>query len=316
MLNEGRPPGGTDWSLWLIVLVAIVPRCCHLGASPLGIDEATTAQIVGLHWADFIFEIFVREPSMDLYYLLAHFLQFGRTEEALRALPVFFSVLTVPVVYALGVELFDRPTGLISGLLFALNASMLQYAQLARAYSLAILATALSLLYFVRMLKKPARRNFLCWVLASVAMAYAHILSVLIIGAEAAALFWSRSIPWKRLVIGIAIIGAFTTAQFSLIVLADVGQSDWIGPPGLMDIVNLGSLLMGVPFYMKTGPALVLETCFLVALLTSLPLAFRGRMPTFSVAICWQRSCCPVYLQFRCPSCFARYSKDAICCAV
>src|SRR5580693_9895098 len=85
------------------------------------------------------------------YVLLRPWLYFGYGEGTVRLLSVIPGVISIPVMYVLGVRLFGRRTALVATLLLALNACAIFVSQEARAYSFVMLAVLLSTYLFVRL---------------------------------------------------------------------------------------------------------------------------------------------------------------------
>jgi uncharacterized membrane protein len=98
---------------------------------------------------------------MGLYYcLLRLWVNLGESEFVLRSLSALAGVLAVGLVYVLGKRLFDTKVGLIGAALLATNSFHIQYSQEARAYSLMVLLTALSSLFFLRAIGHSSRNEW------------------------------------------------------------------------------------------------------------------------------------------------------------
>jgi len=147
---------------------------------------------------------------MPLYYLGLHFwMALGRSEFMLRLPSVFFSVSTIPVLYALGKRLFDTRVGVTAALLFAIHGASIEYAQEARTYSLVVLLATLSYLYFRRFLDRPCLATWTGWMLTTALTIYAHPLAAVIVPAQWACLLFIRpkgECRWWLVGAGLAIV--------------------------------------------------------------------------------------------------------------
>ena len=130
---------GPSMAIWvgLLTLAGLALRFYHLGYLPLWSDEFFTAFYIRRPIEYLIGPGRYSEPNPPVYYLIAkawaHL--FGDREFALRTPTALASGLTVPFVYLLGRELYDRRTGLVAASLFAFSSTSLYYAQEARAYA-------------------------------------------------------------------------------------------------------------------------------------------------------------------------------------
>jgi len=90
-----------------------------------------------------------------LYFLLLHFMVrlAGQSEFALRFPSLAFSVLTVPLLYALGKCLCDRGVGLLAALFGAISPLYLWYSHEARMYTMLTFLGLLSFYTLLRMLR-------------------------------------------------------------------------------------------------------------------------------------------------------------------
>ena len=73
---------------------------------------------------------------------------------AARSFSAVASALAIPMVYALGCELFDRSRGLLASAFIALSATQIFYAQEVRPYALLLLPVTAVLLTCARFLRQ------------------------------------------------------------------------------------------------------------------------------------------------------------------
>lgn len=129
-----------------------------------------------------------------LYFLLLHFVVkwAGQSEFALRFPSLAFSVLTVPLLYALGKRLFDGRVGLLAALFGAISPLYLWYSHEARMYTLLTFLGLLSFYALLRVLTGPEAGDshfdkviwLLVYVVSSVAMLTTQYLGFLVLLAE------------------------------------------------------------------------------------------------------------------------------------
>ena len=107
----------TKYSIALlgIVLVGAFLRVYQLAAQSIWLDEAGTVSMAALS----ILQIApATAPAVHppLYYWILHYwIQvFGTSESAVRLLSALFGVLAIPVIYAVGRQLFSKETGYLS----------------------------------------------------------------------------------------------------------------------------------------------------------------------------------------------------------
>src|SRR3954470_21093741 len=147
---------GASWVVWVIAALTVAAaaiRFASLGLQAYHHDEAITAVKV-LHpgLRDTLYNVRDYESTPPLYYLLAWGWSqlFGVHEVGLRSLSALAGVATVPVAGLIGIEAVGRRVGVALAALVAVSPMLIWYSQEARAYSLLVLLSAVSLLYFVR----------------------------------------------------------------------------------------------------------------------------------------------------------------------
>ncbi len=166
-----------------LTLVAFLLNLVHLGARSVWLDEATSVAYGRLDLISLLRIVAGGDPNMGLYHLVLNFWVriFGESEAAVRSLSAIFGALAASAVYLLGVRLYGRAAGRVAGLLFALNAFIVQYAQMARSYALLVLLVTLSSYYLVIELEQPSRASRLGYVITSTLAVYAHYFAVYVL---------------------------------------------------------------------------------------------------------------------------------------
>ncbi|MEO1134143.1 MAG: glycosyltransferase family 39 protein, partial [Cyanobacteria bacterium J06639_1] len=204
-----NPASPWQWILVALVVAGIGFRCANLDLKPYSHDEAyTSIRAVGQTRMDFDTTWFqnrvatiddlrayqviqpgstawdtVRSLQLEdpqhppLYFLLARGWMnlFGDSVTATRSLAVLFSVLALPAMYVLGLELFGNPlSGWLAMVVFALAPFDIHFAQTARQYSLLTGTILLSSIFLLRAVRSRQWSHWFGYVATSVVGLYAH----------------------------------------------------------------------------------------------------------------------------------------------
>jgi uncharacterized membrane protein len=162
--------------LWLvpIVALALALRLFRIGINSLWFDESFS-WIVARQPALAILTQQLTPIMPPLYHsLLGFWMQLGEAEAVLRSFSAICGVITIPVMYFLGRELFTPAVGLAAALLTAVLPFHVYFAQEARPYALIILLSALILLAFVRSWKGAGYGGWISFGLLTGFSLYAH----------------------------------------------------------------------------------------------------------------------------------------------
>lgn len=242
-----RARSRTFWIVAGVTLVAAGLRFATIGLQAYHHDEIVTASRVlrdGFwHAMD---AVGFSESAPPLYYALAWLWTqvTGTGEAGLRSLSALAGTAMVPVAFLIGSELRGRGrvdhaiggsmlprasahrTGIAAAALVAVNPMLVWYSQEGRAYALFALLTALSLLYFLRGLRRGGRRDPLAWGVFSALALATHYFAVFPVVAEAVIL-------WRRR--GRAALGGLAIVVLAGLLLAPLvvhqisyGHADWI----------------------------------------------------------------------------------------
>lgn len=129
--------------------------------------------------ADTIESLVVEDPQHPpLYFLIARFWMqlFGSSITASRILPACLSLLSLPLMYGLGLELFSSVTvALLATVLLALSPFDILFAQIARQYSFLTCTIIGSSFFLLRALRLPTLRNWGLYILSSTLGLYTHV---------------------------------------------------------------------------------------------------------------------------------------------
>jgi 4-amino-4-deoxy-L-arabinose transferase-like glycosyltransferase len=198
-----------------VVVLAAALRCWGLGAQSLWYDEWLTTEATAGGVGDLMRHVGEREgitpPYFAVMWLWARVV--GDGDAALRSFSVLAGVATVPVAYALAVELGQRrAVARAAALLVAVNPMLVWYSQEARPYTLLALAGALSLWAAVRADRTGRRRDALIWGGAAAAAVAVHYFAVFLVIAEGVALLARRRVPARLLALAAAPVAVVLVA--------------------------------------------------------------------------------------------------------
>jgi Dolichyl-phosphate-mannose-protein mannosyltransferase len=193
-----------DGVLVAVILGGAAVRFWGIGAQSLWYDEWLTTEATSGGLGDVVRHAATREGIPPPFFLLmwGWVRIFGDSEAALRTVSALAGVATIPVAYAIVREIGQpRRAARAAALLVAVSPALVWYSQEARPYSLLALFGALTVLTFLRVWRaaSTARRNdLLLWGLACAAALAVHYFAVFLVVAEAAALFATGRLPWRR----------------------------------------------------------------------------------------------------------------------
>jgi len=164
----------TNFLFILILLIGIALRIYNLGKYNFWWDEILSIEIAKAmtFWNIAYFGYATASP---LFYLLLRFwLHLGNSEFILRLLPFIFGVLSIPTIYLVGKELFDKKVGLISAFILAISPFHIYYSQELRTYSLVTFLALITIYYLVRILKKNKIFYWVGFITSTMLILYSH----------------------------------------------------------------------------------------------------------------------------------------------
>ncbi len=168
--------------------------------------------------ADTINSLAIEDPQHPpLYFVMARFWMqhFGSSLVASRSLPALLSLLALPFMYGLALELFTSHfIAVIATAFLAISPFDVLFAQTARQYSLLTVTVIASSLYLLKAVRSPPNQqkchNWLFYILASTLGLYTHpFFALTLIGQISfVGLYWWRT---RRLAILMQFAGTLTT---------------------------------------------------------------------------------------------------------
>lgn len=191
-IAEELPHGGLTVALAAVVCAAL--GVYQLGTRSLWMDEAFSWSTADRPWGDLLSLIRGAEANGALYSLfLKPWIGLDEAEGWMRLPSVIFMAATVPVLYLIGKRLLDQRDALLAAVLFAVNGSVIMFAQQVRGYAMVSLLAALSWYWFVTDTtdtRRTSNRAAWWWAVMSIVLAYGHVVATLVPVAQLASLMW------------------------------------------------------------------------------------------------------------------------------
>ena len=224
-----------------LTLLALAVNLVRIGTKSIDLDQSTSVVYARMSLGSLVRVLTSGESNMGLYYLILNgwVRMFGEREVAVRIPSAIFAALAVGTIYLLGRQLFGRTTGIVAGLLLALNAFVVQYAQTARSYALVVFLITLSSYVLVLEVERPSARTRVGYVIASVLAVYAHYFVVFILFAHlitVAAVRPSSALRREWLRVAAAIVLLCLPAVAFAVSSGEAGKINWIRPATVHDI--------------------------------------------------------------------------------
>lgn len=159
-----------------ILLLALILRIIYLDSKSLWLDEATNIYEAGKN-------ILSRDMTLPpLYFTFMHFwLAIGNSELTVRFPSVVLGVLSVLIIYEIGLILYSEKEALISAFLLSISQTAIYFSQEARYYSLFIALSLLSVYFFLRMEERPTGFNKTLFLVFIALDFYSHYFTVLLL---------------------------------------------------------------------------------------------------------------------------------------
>jgi mannosyltransferase len=272
----------------LLTLLAALIRLPTLAEQSFWLDEGYTVRLVRMSFGGMLRTIPRTESTPPLYYALAWVWThvFGVSEFGLRSLSALAGIATIPVAYAAARRLAGMRAATICGLLLAVSPLMVWFSQEARAYALAALLSAVTVLCIVGWLLERRGGWLAGWAVAAALGLLTHYFVVFIVAPELALLWWhGRARPDRRLG---AATGVVVIVGLALIPLAlaqrGTGHADYIAQGSLQTRILQApkQLLVG---YASPGQVVVAVVATVLVLVGAVRPLLRNRAARRRAAI-------------------------------
>ena len=168
--------------LLLLVLLNLVLKGIYLGEHNLDLDEPFTLYQAQGGLGDLV-SMMKWDNNPPLFYVLLHFWIriFGISPFSARSLSLLFSSFTVIFIYKIGVKFFNHFVAISSSILFTFSYFIILMAHYARAYSLMIFLSVVSMYYFLSLIKSPRRNYLIALTIVNSLLIYSHFMGFFII---------------------------------------------------------------------------------------------------------------------------------------
>ena len=181
------------WALVDIAIVTVIALSTAAMRLPmltqfLWRDEGSTYFDVSGNLAGLTRHVWQNELTPPLYFIVEHLWVrlFGTSETMMRVPSLVFAMLTVVVLYAFGIAAGSRLIAIFAAIMAAITPLTLQAGMDARAYGLAVLLCACTLLAFMRTYEERDDRKALRWAVAlccsSALLIATHFTGYIIVG--------------------------------------------------------------------------------------------------------------------------------------
>lgn len=266
-----------------IVILGIILRLIFID-KPDGLwnDEYVSWMIAAAPFNNGFISAVKSQCHMPFYYLYLKFFMtlFGQSDLLLRLTSVFAGILSIIAMYFTGREK-DEKTGLTCASLTAISSFLIYYSQEVRLYSVLFLFSALSLLYTLRCIKNPVKKNFVLCALFNFLILFTHTIGFVFVFFNLIFLSINLYKQFKKVILTVWLTifaGGIILSPLILKILTTQSFSQWWGH---FSISKLGFL-----FTDYFSPVLTNLTNAPDKFLYAPKLAFFMLVPTFIATVC------------------------------
>jgi uncharacterized membrane protein len=165
----------------------------------LWLDEAISVGQAKLGLPELIQDLAHTDRHPPLHHLLlwATSRTVGDSDLAMRAPSIVAGVLLIAAVYWLGVEVYDRRTGLVAALLATLAPILVWYSQEARGYELEALFCTLAVVGCVRVIKRGSGWDWALYTVAAALAVWTHWFAIFVVLSTELLFVWELQRRWR-----------------------------------------------------------------------------------------------------------------------
>jgi len=170
---------------YLILGIAVFLRIYNLGKESLWFDEAITFYRAVLDFSEIIRNSYNWDVHPPTYYLIIHFIiKLSNSEFALRFFSALCSIAAIPLLYDLIKRIIGKEEAIISILLLSVSVFHIRYSQEARVYSLFLLTSLISFIFFYKAIFYQKKHHWLVWAGISIINFYIHYFSLILLTSQ------------------------------------------------------------------------------------------------------------------------------------
>lgn len=176
-----------DGTVRVTVLVTIVGLVIRLAATrSIWLDEAIAVSQARMPFGDMLTELRFGDVHPPLHSAILWFTVrvLGSGELAVRLPSIIVGTLIIPVLYAMGRELYGRSSGVIAAIFGSVAPFLVWYSQEARMYALFMLFGLAAVWTQIRILKTERRGAWVLYVVATALLLWTHYFAVLQVAAQ------------------------------------------------------------------------------------------------------------------------------------
>jgi hypothetical protein len=230
-----------------IALIVILGICLRLICinKPDGLwnDEYVSWMVSAIPFTKGFLAAVKSQCHMPFYYFYLKFFMAlcGQNDLILRLTSVFAGVISIPVMYLLGLEK-DKQTAYLCSGFCAISSFLIYYSQEVRLYSLLFLISALCLLYTIRFIKNVNRRNLILCLFFNFLILFTHTIGFVFVFFDLVFISLNIFEKHKKAVIytwstiSVCLIG---TLPFAIKIMTTRAFSQWWGHFSISKIVFL-----------------------------------------------------------------------------
>ena len=233
-----------------------------LGDSSLYLDEAFSVYY-GQQSPDVILGLMDREPNPPGYFLTLHYWieLFGIGPEATRSLSVVFSSLTSLLLVRIGNRNGSLFFGVLSALFFTCSSIQFDYAQEIRGFAMASFFMAVSLSYFLTLMREQSPKAIVGMMVANVILLHLHFATFLVPLLQTFILlgYWKIFVKvWKHyLIVGGLALCAFLPMLLTFTADKMGRTGGWLKAPAWNEIIPMFEKLYGGSWVLLVGGILL-----------------------------------------------------------
>lgn len=218
-----------------ILLLGVILRVIGINRTEgFWYDEINTYYIAKQAFPLGIFKTLLeKDLHFPLYYMLVHLWMniFGTSDLALKALPVLFGILTLPISYFVGKELHGKQGGIATLFFFSINSGLIYYSQELRFYSLIVFLATLSALFLLKIRDNPSKLNCIGLIISNLLIIYTWTIGCVFVFFEmllflAYLIYKKKNV--KNFIFSNLIILIFSIPMFPLLIYFSMKRANFI----------------------------------------------------------------------------------------